>query len=434
MSPDQGPEGPAEDRPRYPLPPPSRARGAAPPARTPAGARERDRPAAEDGRAVARRQPRTPGEADAPRKRSYTTYRAGGAVLERDPKPGVAGGARVPPGGAASTGASGGSGGGARLRRLLTARRPRPKRAILWLIALIVGWLLLSLVLFLISSHFERVAPPANVARALAPAGNPLTSANNILVLGSDKREESSREPGANPSGPSRSDTIMLIRTGAGHSARLSIPRDTVIEIPGHGMQKINSAYAFGGPRFSIEVIGKYLGIPINHLVEVNFESFPALIDSMGGITYKGGCIDSEIAGGRSNGGYSLKLPAGAHHLDGRQALVLARTRENKCAPGQTDINREEHQQALFEDMKKQLLSPTSFFRLPLIAWNTPPAIISDMSGETLLTLFASLAVDGGAPTKVLKPTGAVTLATGEEGLTVSEEEKRKVVAEFLKE
>jgi LCP family protein required for cell wall assembly len=303
---------------------------------------------------------------------------------------------------------------------------------ILGVVALVVGWIVLSLVLFLISSHFERISPPANVASALEPAGNLLTSANDILVLGSDKREKTSKEPGANPNGPSRSDTIMLIRTGGGHAARLSIPRDTVIEIPGHGLQKINAAYAFGGPKLSIEVIKKYLGIPINHLVEVNFESFPALIDSMGGVTYTGGCIDSEIAGGASNGGYTLKLPAGTHHLDGRQALILARTRENKCAPNEDDINREEHQQALFEDMKKQLLSPMSFVRLPLISWNTPPAIISDMSGETLLTLFASLAFDGKSATKVLKPSGAVTLPDGEEGLTVSEAEKRKAVAEFI--
>ena len=85
---------------------------------------------------------------------------------------------------------------------------------------------------------------------------------------------------------------------------------------------------------------------------------------------------------------------------DGKQALALARTRENLCAPNETDIQREEHQQALFNDMKTRLLSPSSFFRLPLIAWNAPPAIISDMSGPTLLGLFAALAVSGTPPTR----------------------------------
>jgi hypothetical protein len=118
------------------------------------------------------------------------------------------------------------------------------KRALLGLLGLIVAWLLLSLVLFLISSHFERTSPPADVAAVLDSAGYPLTSVNNILVLGSDRRPKGSKEPGANTSGPSRSDSILLLRIGGGHDARLSIPRDTVIPIAGHGEQKINAAYA----------------------------------------------------------------------------------------------------------------------------------------------------------------------------------------------
>jgi LCP family protein required for cell wall assembly len=306
------------------------------------------------------------------------------------------------------------------------------KRILLGLIALVCGWLALSLVLFLISSHFERTPLPANVASALDPAGYPLTSVNNILVLGSDRRQKNSREPGAETTGFGRSDTIMLIRTGAGHAARLSIPRDTVIEIPGHGLQKINAAHEFGGPALSISVIKHWLGIPINHVVEVNFENFPQLIEAMGGVTYTGGCITSNLDGGSADGGFTLRLSAGTHHLDGKQALALARTRENLCAPSETDIQREEHQQALFTDMKNQLLSPTSFLRLPWIAWHAPPAIISDMSGTELLGMFAALAVTGTPPTRVLKPTGQITLPSGEEGLTISEEARRADVAQFM--
>ncbi len=317
-----------------------------------------------------------------------------------------------------------------RLQRLL--RGVTPKRLLLGLLALVLGWILLSLALFLISSHIERTAPPSDVASALDSAGFPLTSANNILVLGSDRRQKNSKEPDAETTGFGRSDTIMLIRTGGGHAARLSIPRDTVIEIPGHGLQKINAAHAYGGPAESISVIKHWLGIPINHLVEVNFENFPQLIDAMGGVTYTGGCIISRLDGGFSRGGYTLRLSAGTHHLNGKEALALARTRENLCAPSETDIQREEHQQALFNDMKSQLLSVGSFFRLPLIAWNAPPAIISDMSGPSLLAMFAALGVSGTPPTRVLKPTGTVTLPSGEEGLTVSEEARRAAVAQFM--
>jgi LCP family protein required for cell wall assembly len=229
---------------------------------------------------------------------------------------------------------------------------------------------------------------------------------------------------------------MMLVRTGGGASARLSIPRDTVVEIPGHGLQKINAAYAFGGPALAISVVKAYLGIPINHVVEVNFENFPQLIDAMGGIDYTGGCVLSYLDGGNARGGFTLRLSAGTHHLDGREALALARTRENHCGPEAPlpDIARVQHQQALFSDMKSQLLSFSSFVRLPLIAWNAPPAIISDMSGIELLALFTALTVGGTPPTHVLEPSGLVTLPDGSVGLSVSESERRAAVARFVRE
>jgi LCP family protein required for cell wall assembly len=357
----------------------------------------------------------------------YTRYRARRKLIpERGGQPAASAGAHVPPA-RRSRGRSPGESAREGWRRWTT-----PKRILLTLGALVLGWLALSAVLFLLSSHFERTPPPSDVDAVLAPSGFPLTSASNILVLGSDRRQKDSKEPGAETTGPGRSDTIMLIRTGGGHSARLSIPRDTVVEIPGHGLQKINAAHAFGGPALSISVLEHWLDIPINHLVEVNFENFPQLIDAMGGITYKGGCIVSKINGGSRNGGYTLRLPAGTHHLDGKQALALARTRKNLCEPSETDIQREQHQQVLFNSMKSRLLSPSSFLRLPLIAWNAPPAIISDMSGPELLGLFAGLSIGGTPATRVLYPTGAITLPSGEDGLTVSEAARRAAVARFL--
>ena len=377
-------------------------------------------------------------------KPQYTRYRAGRKLLR--PDQGGAGGHDGSGGPAGSRGGSlledgrggppptqrpprGGTTPGAKPSRW---RRITPKRVVFGLLALVGGWLALSLGLFLVSSHFRRISPPANVASQLESAGPLLTSANNILVLGSDKRQKDSREPGADIDGPSRSDSIMLIRTGGGHAARLSIPRDTVIEIPGHGLQKINAAYAFGGPAESIAVIKHYLGVPINHVIEVNFENFPELVDAMGGITYTGGCVMSDLDGGSADGGFTLRLSAGTHQLDGREALALARTRENRCAPQQTDLQREERQQKLLLDMKSQLLSFSSFLRLPLISWNAPPTIISDMSGPELLELFAALEIGGSSPTHLLEPTGQIALPDGEEGLTVAEEEKRAAVARFM--
>ncbi len=104
-------------------------------------------------------------------------------------------------------------------------------------------------------------------------------------MLGSDARTGESIDE--SQSGPSRADSIMLVHAALGSVRKLSIPRDIEVQIPGHGTNKINAAYAFGGPALTIETVEGFLGngLEINHLVEVDFEDFPALIDALGGIT-----------------------------------------------------------------------------------------------------------------------------------------------------
>ena len=147
----------------------------------------------------------------------------------------------------------------------------------------VVGWLLLSLVLFLVSAQIQDGVSD-DAKRALSKGGSML-GGTNILVLGSDARTGDSIDESA--SGPSRADTIMLVHAELGGVRKLSIPRDTEAEIPGHGSRKINAAYALGGPALTIETVEEFLGngLEINHLVEVDFKDFPAFIDALGGIT-----------------------------------------------------------------------------------------------------------------------------------------------------
>ena len=146
----------------------------------------------------------------------------------------------------------------------------------------------MSLVLFLISAQIERGKVPASAKRALSSGGNMLTSTDTILMIGTDQRPKGSKEPGANTSDAgSRSDTMMLWRVGGGTSRRLSIPRDTATEIPGHGVDKINAAYAFGGPALTIKTVEQMTGVKINHLIIVNLANFPKFINALGGITIK---------------------------------------------------------------------------------------------------------------------------------------------------
>jgi hypothetical protein len=115
-------------------------------------------------------------------------------------------------------------------------RRWTWKRVLKWAAIAVVAWIALSVVLFFVSAQIQSGKVSDETKQALDDAGYPLGSANNILVLGSDQREEGTKEPGADPSGPSRADSIMLLRVGGGHNSRLSIARDTLVDIPGHGI------------------------------------------------------------------------------------------------------------------------------------------------------------------------------------------------------
>src|SRR5215210_3718754 len=298
----------------------------------------------------------------------------------------------------------------------------------------VAAWVLVSAIVFLISAQIQESKISSAAERQLSSDGFTLTSPNTVLLLGSDARPKGTKEAGANVIGSaSRSDSILLMRVGGGANATLSIPRDTVVDIPGHGRNKINAAYALGGPSLAIKTVESYLGIDINHLVEVNFENFPQLIDSLGGITYKGGCVVSQINGGTRNGGYTLRLKAGEHEIDGTQALALARTRKNDCAKREDDRTRARRQQKILGAIKDKVISLETFVRLPWVSWAAPRAVQSDMAGPSLLGLVGAEVIGGQANARVLKPSGGITLPDGGAGLVVDEAEKQDAVQRFLK-
>jgi LCP family protein required for cell wall assembly len=224
----------------------------------------------------------------------------------------------------------------------------------------------------------------------------------------------------------------MLWRIGGGVSRRLSIPRDTMAPIPGHGTSKINAAYAYGGPALAIKTVSQFTGLAINHVIIVNLQEFPPFINAIGGVDVKTGRVCSDISGGVKNGGFSLYLKPGVHHLDGVQALTLARTRENKCDPNSNDLTRAGYQQQILNGIKSSLFSLHAFVHLPWASWDAPKVLRTDMGGPALLSLFAASEIGGNAPVDILKPTGAEVLPGYGDALTVSDADRRAAVNKLL--
>jgi LCP family protein required for cell wall assembly len=293
-------------------------------------------------------------------------------------------------------------------------RRLTWKRVVLGLVAFMVFWTLLSLLLFFVSAHVQSQKVSDATRAALDKSGNMLASPNNILLLGSDKR------PGEKVRG--RADTIMLMRYGGGKAARLSIPRDTLVNIPRSGPSKINAAYAIGGPSLMIETLKQFLGVEINHVVEIDFKGLPKFVDSLGGVNMTfGKCIVSRFEG------RTVHFRKGKHHLNGQQALDVVRIRKNRCAPSQSDLTRARRQQQFLEAVKGRLLSPLTFPRWPLVAWRAPRAIVSDMGGAQLMELYFDMQTSGKLKPRILRPINA-----GGNPLRVSDAEKQAEVQRFL--
>jgi LCP family protein required for cell wall assembly len=267
-----------------------------------------------------------------------------------------------------------------------------------------------------------------------APAGAPL----NILVAGVDRRAGLTRRQQlalhvGRSTGELNSDTLMVVHVSPAHSSVtvVSLPRDSWVDIPGHGMNKINAAYAFGGPALTIKTVDALTGLKINHVIIINFANFPKFIDAIGGVDVKTGRVCSQISGGAANGGWTLNLGPGTHHLSGIQALTLARTRHNTCAPS-SDLTREGYQQQILNAIKSQLLSLHTFFNLPWASWYAPQAVRTDMGGFTLLSLFAGSEMGGSAPVQILKPTGAQAVPGVGDALTVTPQAVQQAVSKLV--
>jgi polyisoprenyl-teichoic acid--peptidoglycan teichoic acid transferase len=197
-----------------------------------------------------------------------------------------------------------------------------------------------------------KQSPKLNLGNELAraDAGGPQT----LLLIGSDKRAKGAIDS----SSPPHSDTMLLLRLDPNQpdTTMLSVPRDLKVTIhPDHGpttSQKINAAYSIGGAKLAVKTVKQVLGIKINHVVDINFSGFKALVDYLG-CTY----VQVDRRYYHSNLGlapgqtYSeINIQPGYQKLCGQDALDYVRYRH-----ADTDLVRSARQQDFLRQIKNQV-------------------------------------------------------------------------------
>jgi LCP family protein required for cell wall assembly len=183
-----------------------------------------------------------------------------------------------------------------------------------------------------------------------------------FLVVGSDSRAGLDDLTNFGTAGGARGDVIMLVRFDSSTSTTqiLSIPRDLYVDIAGHGQNRINAAYAFGGPSLMVETIRDSLDVEVNHYVEIDFVGFESLIDELGGIELWIPYPARDLKSG-------LDVGAGTQTFDGDTALAYARSRKYQELQNGTwvsvnanDIGRTKRQQEVVRAIVTELKRPSS--------------------------------------------------------------------------
>jgi LCP family protein required for cell wall assembly len=237
------------------------------------------------------------------------------------------------------------------MARIVASRKARRRRSLL-----VTGGVVSALVLFVagagwaLTGYVNDIVNRVDAGTSAAPPGEPL----NILVAGVDRRTGLSRHQQlqlhvGRSTGELNSDTLMLVHVSPAHGrvTVVSIPRDSWVDIPGHGMNKINAAYGLGGPKLMVQTVEQATGLDVNDYVEVNFLAFVKVIDALGGVNV---CVPTALNDPESG----IHLSAGFHHLNGITALKYARDRHS--FPSQ-DLARIQDQQSLIATAFTKILS-----------------------------------------------------------------------------
>lgn len=216
----------------------------------------------------------------------------------------------------------------------------------------------------------------------------------NWLIVGSDSREDlSDEQQGELSTGAvagKRTDTMMLLHIPDNDTkpTLVSLLRDSYVEIPGNGQNKLNAAYAFGGPQLLAQTVEVNTGLRLDHYVEVGLGGFADVVDAVGGVDM---CLKEPINDPLAG----INLKAGCQELNGAQALGYVRTR----ATPRADLDRVVHQREFIGALTDKISSPGTLlnpFKLIPVLTNAPDAVTVD-EGDHLHNLPSLAFAIGGA-------------------------------------
>lgn len=304
-----------------------------------------------------------------------------------------------PPGEPPGRGRGGRGGMPPRRRRGRMVRRIIGALVVLFLLGGVITW-------FWVDSSLQRVNALADYS------GRPAQGAGtNWLVVGSDSRQGLTDAQAAQlHTGTSaavsggRTDTIMLVHLPANGTkpTMVSLLRDSQVRIPGHGENKINAAYAFGGPSLLVQTVEQATGLRIDHYAEIGLGGFASVVDDVGGVTM---CLSQP-----DNDSYAgVNLPAGCQNLNGANALGYVRSRH---AFATSDFARTDHQRQFIGALAGKIASPGVFlnpFAFFPVLTDLPKALTVDNNDhlQNLIGLaWAMKGVSGGNVVTTAVPIG----------------------------
>lgn len=322
----------------------------------------------------------------APKDKPYRVYRGGRVKGPIRPEPTGEGGRR----GRRRDGRAPSAGEDSRRQRPSVRRWLRVGLIVLLVLVLASAvWAVLGYLAFRSGVKKANDRLDSRVGRVLAPQdGSILSNPATVLVLGTDEAKHRS--------GPFRSDAIMLVRTDPDEHriALLSIPRDLRVEIPGHGLDKINASFAYGGPTLAVTTVKRLTGVPINHVVVMNFADFQDVIDTLGGVTIDvpGKILSNKFDCPRPTQAKCARWKGwrfrkGTQEMDGHRALIYARIRENQLNPGESDITRGQRQQQVLEAVADEVVGFRTFLRMPFIGDDLVQPLTTDLTANQFLEL-----------------------------------------------